>query len=108
MFEREIDVPILFRNFSAPFAWGSSLLAAVQASFKLSEYPGTGPSAVTTTGCGKSIFSSFVGTSGAGLLSEALLFEENFLNSFGVGMGLGKRRGGCQNCEAQSNYDICV
>ena len=61
---------------------------------------------VTAAVCEKSSFSSFAGASGAGLLSEALLFEENFLNSFGVGMGLGERRGGCQNRETQGIQDI--
>ena len=61
---------------------------------------------VTAAVCDKSPFSSFAGTSGAGLLSEALLLEENFLNSFGVGMGLDKRRGGRQNREAQCIQDI--
>jgi len=88
MLGREIDVPILFRNFSAPLALGGSWWAAVQASFKVSEYSGTGLSTVAVTGCGNSTFPSSAGAAGAGLLSGVLLFEENFLKSFGVGIRL--------------------
>jgi len=35
------------------------------------------------------------------IFDRAFPFENNFLNSFGVGMGPGKRRGGCQNRGAQ-------
>ena len=79
-----IDIPILFRNFSAPCARGSSWCVAVQASFKLSEYPGTGPSEVTVTVRRMELLSD-----------ELLLFKEDFPNNFGIGIELGKRRGGC-------------
>jgi len=79
-----IDIPILFRSFSAPCARGNSWCAAVQASFKLSEYPGTGSSEVTVTVRRMELLSD-----------ELLLFEEDFPNNFGIGIELGKRGGGC-------------
>lgn len=52
---------------------------------------------MVTTARGESPFSSSAGTSGAGLVSEALFFEEDFLNSFNTGIGLGKKERGCQD-----------
>ena len=87
-----IDIPILFRNFSAPCARGSSWCAAVQASFKLSEYPGTGPSEVTVAVCKAPPLLSLAGASRTELLSdELLLFEENLPNNFGLGIESGKK-----------------
>ena len=74
----------LVQELLCPCARGSSWCAAVQASFKLSGYPGTGPSEVTVTVRRMELLSD-----------ELLLFEEDFPNNFGIGIELGKRRGGC-------------
>ena len=101
-----IDAPILFKTFSAPFAWGSSRLAAVQAPFKLSEYSGTRLSTVTATVEEVSSTPPFAGASGAGPLSDVSLREENLLNNFGIGIESGEKREGCQDREIQSIQDI--
>lgn len=44
--------------------------------------------------------------SGEGLVSEALLFEEDFLNSFGVGIGLSKEGRGCRDRKVEETKDI--
>ena len=50
---------------------------------------------------------SFGGASKVGLLSGVLLFEENFLNSFGVGIVVGGERGRKQDGEVQgTHWDI--
>ena len=64
-----------------------------------------GLSAFTVTVWGEPSFSSFPSTSGVGLVSEGLLFEEKLLNTFGVGIGLDKKRGGCQDHETQDVRD---
>ena len=54
-----------------------------------------------------SSFSSCADTSGVGPPSdELLLFEENFLNNFGVGIGLGKSRERYQDNGIQNIQDI--
>ena len=61
-----------------------------------------GPSVVTATVCGATFFGPSAGTSGVGLVSEGLLFDEELLNIFGTGIGFGEKRGvGCQDQEAQ-------
>lgn len=76
------DIPALFKAFSIPCAWGRSRFTVAQAFFR---YSWSVLSEATVVGCGTS-FSSFAGTTLAVLPSEALVFEENFLNSFDIGI----------------------
>lgn len=55
---------------------------------------------------GESPFSSSTGTSGAGLVSETLPFEEDFLNSFDIGIGLGTKGRRCQSRKVEDIQDI--
>jgi hypothetical protein len=86
-----IHIPISFRDFSTLCAWGIS---------------GTGPSAVTAIARGMTVFSSSAGTPGVEPLPEEVFFGENLLNSFGVGIGLGRRRGGRQERNARGSQNI--
>jgi len=89
-----INAPTLLRNFSTPCARGSSVFAALQASFMASEYWGTLGSAIVGVSGGISSV-GIVGMASELASGELFdeLFEENFLRNFGVGIvrGGGKR-----------------
>ena len=80
-----IDIPTEFRNFSALCASGGFWKAAVQASFKLSEYAGIALSRITVVSR-KAPSPWLSGTSRGELLSGSSVFEKDFLNTFSDGI----------------------
>ena len=60
----------------------------------MSDCPGIGLSKVPVRFC-ETLFSSAFGGTSEGEFSDNLLLFEDILKRFGVGIGLGDRRGGC-------------